>query len=176
MWIRVLERQTGEGVEVWNRRISKQRPHDEASLRAWLLRQGITGYAQSLLVMERFGYPEFVRATARELIERQYGDRPQLRPIYEAIIKAATTYDEVAIQARKTYVALVSSRRTFARIQPTTRTRLDLGLRLDSQAPGGRLQPSRIHETMRVQIGLSAPNEVDAEVRKWLRQAYQENR
>src|SRR5262245_30013842 len=40
--------------------------------------QGVTGYAQSLLVMEQFGYPDFLVATADELIEQQYADRLEL--------------------------------------------------------------------------------------------------
>jgi hypothetical protein len=175
MWMRVLEKQTGEGVNVWNQRIRKQSFDDELTLRAWLSRQRVTGYAQSLLVMERFGYPDFVTATADQLIEGQYGDRGHLRPIYDAIIEAAASCGELVIQTRKTFVSLVSPRRTFARVQPTTKTRLDLGLRLDGRRPGGRLQPSNIHETMRLQVSLTAPDQVDAEVQKWLQQAYVQN-
>ena len=175
MWVRVLEKQTGEGVNAWNRRIGREHLHDERSLRAWLARQGVTGYAQSLLVMERFGYPDFVLASAGQLIDRQYADRPQLRPIYDAIVGAASQCGEVVIQARKTFVSLVTGRRTFARIQPTTKTRVDLGLRFDHRRLSGRLQPSTIHETMRLQVSVTATNQVDAEVRKWLQQAYREN-
>jgi hypothetical protein len=175
MWIRVLERQTGEGVNAWKRRIGSKRLRDERSVRAWLTRQGVTGYAQSLLVMERFGYPEFILASADQLIDQQYADRPHLRPIYDAIVSLATQCGDIIIQARKTYVSLVTPRRTFARVQPTTRTRVDLGLRLDRPGLSGRLQTSRIHETMRHQISMTAPNEVDADVRKWLQQAYAEN-
>ena len=76
----LLERRTGAGVETWNGRIRELDPPDETSLRAWLEEQGVTGYSQMLLVMERFGYPDFLTATADELIERQYADRPALRP------------------------------------------------------------------------------------------------
>jgi hypothetical protein len=164
-----------KGVDVWNRRIAKHGLRDERSLRACLTEQRVTGYAQSLLVMERFGHPDFVLATAHQLIDRQYADRPKLRPIYDAIVRAATRCGDVTIQARKTYVSLVSPRRTFARVQPTSRTRVDLGLRLEVPRPGRRLQPSTIHETMPLQVGLRAPKEVDAEVRHWLRQAYAQN-
>ena len=175
MWVRVLENQTGKGVDAWKRRIERKALRDERSLRAWLSGQGITGYARSLLVMERFGYPDFVLATADQLIDRQYADRPHLRSIYDAIVDAATRCGEVIIQARKTYVSLVAPRRTFARVQPTTKTRVDLGLRLDGRQPGGRLQRSTIHETMRLQISVTASNQVDSEVQKWLQQAYAEN-
>jgi Domain of unknown function (DUF5655) len=175
MWVRVLEKQTGEGVKGWNQRIRQQSFGSERTLRRWLSGRGVTGYAQSLLVMERFGYPDFVTATADQLIERQYADRAHLRPIYDAIIKAAAGCGDLVVQARKTFVSLVSPRRTFARIQPTTRTRVDLALRLHGQRPGGRLQPSKIHETMRLQVGLTAPDQVDAEVRKWLCRAHIDN-
>src|SRR5437870_4545351 len=119
MSARLLKERTGEGVDAWNRRIKRERLDDEGALRAWLTKQGVTGYAQSLLVMERFGYPDFLLATADELIDGQYADRPKLRPIFDAIIDAASGLGKVTIQARKTYVSLVSARRTFARIQPT---------------------------------------------------------
>lgn len=175
MWIRILEKQTGEGLNVWNRKIRKQRFDDEHQLRAWLTGQNVGGYAQQLLVMERFGYPDFILATADELIRKQYADRPHLRAIYDGIIKAADACGDVIIQARQTYVSLVSPRRTFARVQATTKTRVDLGLRLDGQPAAGRLRPSQIHETMRLQISLTSRTQIDSEVRNWLRRAYAEN-
>lgn len=175
MWVRVLEKQSGLQVDHWNRRISRKRFADEQSLRAWLTKEGVTGYAQTLLVMERFGYPAFVTTSAEDLISAQYADRIRLRPIYDELVSAASGFGEVIIQARKTYVSLVSPRRTFARVQPTTKSRVDLGLRLDGLKPGGRLKPSTIHETMRLQIGIASRDEVDAEVIAWMKKAYDQN-
>ncbi|HEX9441550.1 MAG TPA: DUF5655 domain-containing protein, partial [Roseiflexaceae bacterium] len=142
---------------------------------AWLTAHEVTGYAQSLLVMERFGYPDFLLASADELIQGQYADRPQLRPIFDAIVDGAAGLGAVIIQTRKTYVSLVSPRRTFAPVLPTTKHRVDLGLRLAGLQPGGRLQPSKIHETMPLQISLTTRDEVDSEVLDWLQQAYDQN-
>ena len=175
MWIRVLEKQTGKGLEHWNQRVRKENFKDEKSLRAWLKGQGVTGYAESLLAMERFGYPDFITASADELLEGQYADRPHLRPIYDAIINAMLGIGPITIQARKTYVSLLTPRRTFARVQPTTKQRVDVGLRLEGQKPGGRLLPSRFQETMKLQISLTSIDEIDVEVLSWLRQAYEEN-
>jgi hypothetical protein len=175
MSARLLNERTGQDLETWNQRIASAGFANEQALRAWLTEQGVTGYAQSLLVMERFGYPGFFLASADELIEGQYADRPQLRPIFDAIIDAAARLGEVVVQMRKTYVSLVTPRRTFARVQPTTKQRVDLGLRLEGLQPGGRLQPSKIHETMPLQISLTTLDEVDAEVLSWLQQAYDQN-
>src|SRR5215212_9489410 len=84
MSARLLNERTGAGVETWNQRIATEGFADEQQLRIWLTGQGVTGYAQSLLVMERFGYPDFLLASADELIQGQYADRPQLRPIFDA--------------------------------------------------------------------------------------------
>ena len=173
-WIGLLKNQTSEGLDTWNQRIREATITDERQLRNWLSVQGITGYAQLLLVMERFGYPDFVLATADELIEKQYADRAHLRPIYDAIIVASECYGELVIQARKTYVSLVTPRRTFARVQPR-KSHVDLGLRLENCEVGGRLETSRIHHTMRVQIALTKPEEVDTEVQSWIERAYLEN-
>jgi hypothetical protein len=175
MSIRLLEERTGETLETWNARIQGQGFADEGQLRSWLTQQGVSGYAQSLLVMEQFGYPDFFLASADELIEDQYADRPELRPILDAILAAALELGEVIIQARKTYVSLVTPRRTFARVQPTTKKRVDLGLRLEDQKPGGRLLPSKLQETMRLQISLGSADEVDSEVLEWLQRAYDQN-
>jgi Domain of unknown function (DUF5655) len=176
MWIRVLEKKTGEGLTHWNARIKKQKFKDLRSLKDWLDQEGVTGYPRQLLVMETFGYPDFVTTSADKLIDNQYADRRDLRPIYDAIIKASRDLGEFVVQVRQGFVSLVTPRRTFARIQPTTKNRVDLGLRIEGTKPGGRLQPSRIHETMKLQISFTKPEEVDAEARRWLKKAYEQNR
>jgi hypothetical protein len=141
MCARLLKERTGEDVDAWSQRIRRADLNDERALRAWLGAKGITGYAQRLLVMERFGYPDFLLASADELVDGQYRDRPQLRPIYDAIVAVAAGLGEIVVQTRKTYVSLVSPRRTFARIQPTTKSRVDLALRLEGHKPGRTLGP-----------------------------------
>src|SRR5262245_42538021 len=98
MAARLLKERTGADVDTWNQRIRTEDFTNEQELRAWLTAQGVTGYAQSLLVMERFGYPDFLLASADELIQGQYADRPQLRPIFDAIIDAAAGLGEVIVQ------------------------------------------------------------------------------
>jgi hypothetical protein len=125
----LLESRTGEGVAAWNERIAAVTPPnraDEPALRRWLSAEGVTGYAQALLVWETFGYPGFLVADAEELIGKQYADRPQLRPVFDAVIRTlAALPGPVTVQARGTLVSLVSPRRTFAVLKPTTKSRVD---------------------------------------------------
>jgi len=112
---------------------------------------------------------------ADELIAGQYADRPQLRPVLDAVLAALPAVGPATVQARKTLVSLVTPRRTFAVVQAVTKSRVDLGLRLDYERPGGRLLPARDLGAATVRIPLTRPEDVDAEVLGWLRRAYREN-
>jgi hypothetical protein len=174
----LLEKRTGRNVEAWTRLIARRRFQSEEALRGWLVEQGVTGYGQMLLVWERFGYPDFITAGANDLISRQYADRTQLRPILDATLAALPGIGQVAVvQARKTYVSLVSKRRTFAVVQATTKNRVDLGLRLRDQPADGRLKSGKGvgNGSMTVSLPLTSPADLDDEALRWLKRAYDEN-
>jgi hypothetical protein len=170
-----LLRQTGHDVAWWNERIAAAGGlDDESALRAWLTGEGVTGYQQMLLVMERFGYPEFLLATADELLAAQYADRPDLRPVLDAVVAAASTFGPLDVQARKTYTSLCTPRRAFAAVRPTTRTRVDLALRLDGTEPGGRLLDGKntAGGGLNLRIALASVDDLDPEALALLREAY----
>ncbi|MFD1151435.1 DUF5655 domain-containing protein [Saccharothrix hoggarensis] len=173
----LLRRGTGEGVPEWNRRVLSTGLDNERDLRVWLREHGVTGYPQMLLVMERFGYPDFMTASSDELVDAQYADRPEMRPILDRLLAEAALLGPMHVQARKTYVALVSPRRTFAIVKATTRDRVDLGLRLAGHAPAGRLEPARAlgNDTITVRIGIGSADAIDDDTVEWLRQAYTAN-
>ena len=116
-------------------------------------------------------------ADADELITGQYADRPQLRPILDTVLATLPGLGTVTVQARKTVVSLVSPRRTFAAVQATTKSRVDLGLRLDGVEPAGRVLPARniASGTINLRIALSGPDDVDDEVIGWLKRAYDQS-
>jgi hypothetical protein len=112
---------------------------------------------------------------ADELIKAQYADRPRLRPVLDAVLAALPALGPVTVQARKTMVSLVGPRRTFAVVQATTKNRVDLGLRLDHERPGGRLLVARDIGAATLRIPLAGPGDLDEEALGWLRRAYDEN-
>lgn len=176
--IDMLERRTGQGLEEWNRRVAQSGAGTEDELRAWLTAQAVTGYPRMLLVMERFGYPDYLTRASDQLIDEQYTDRPALRPILDAVVATALTVGDVTVQARKTYVGLVTPRRSFALVRATTRQRVDLGLRLPDEPPTERLRavPRGVGQDAFVRaIALTALDEVDDGVADALARAYRIN-
>jgi hypothetical protein len=174
---RLLETRTGAGVDEWVTRIRSAGLGTEMELRAWLAEHDVSGYPAQLLVFEAFGYPDFMTATATELIEDQYADRRDLRPIFERVVAAARGVGAVTVQARKTYVSLMTPKRKFAVVQATTKARVDLSLRIDAEPGGGRLEPMNPenNDGMNLRIPLMTIDEVDGDVTHWLTRAYNAN-
>lgn len=172
-----IQRETGADVAAWNARIRQRGVSNAADLKAWLNDQGVTGYPAMLLGFETFGYPDYLQASAGDLIEGQYRDKAAIRPIYDALMVRLPEVGEVEVQARKTYVALLGPRRTFASIQPTTKTRIDVGLRFDDAANARGLEPAKSigQSSMTHKLGLSRVEEVTPETIGWLRRAYEAN-
>ena len=120
-------------------------------------------------------YPDLLTAEARELIAGQYSDRPRLRPVFDAVLAALPALGPVTVNAGKTCVSMATPRRVFAVVQATTRNRVDLGLRLERERPVGCLLAARNLGAATVRIPLTAPEDIDSEVLRWLLSAYKEN-
>src|SRR5712692_2643097 len=174
----LLQRLTGRNLDDWNRRIARRRFSQPGCPVQMARRRGGDGVPAAAACLGTLRLPSFMTAGADDLISRQYVDRAQLRPILDATLAALPGIGPVAVvQARKTYISLVSKRRTFAVIQATTRNRVDLGLRLGNQRPGGRLKPGKGvgNGSMTVCLPLSAVADLDDEALSWLKRAYDEN-
>jgi hypothetical protein len=114
---------------------------------------------------------------AEDLIAGQYTDRLALRPVLDAVLAVLPAVGDVTVQPRRTCVSLLSPRRVFAVVQPTTRTRVDLGLRLADVSPGGRLLVARNvgSGTINVRIALTSADDVDDEIVDRLASAYRQS-
>lgn len=173
----MLVERTGDDVTAWNQRIAERKPSSGDELKSWLAEQGVTGYPAMLLGMEAFGYPDFLSASADELIDGQYADRPALRPILDAVLAYATALPDVGAQARKTWVTLQTARRQFAIVRATTKSRVDVGLRLESEAVGGRLLTANGlgNDTINVRVALTSVDDLDDELMDLIDRARAEN-
>ena len=103
------------------------------------------------------------------------GPKAGLRPIYDAVIKAVQSLGkDVEVSPKKTYVSLRRSKQ-FAIVQPSTRTRVDLGINLKGEPAGGRLEASGSFNAMvSHRVRLEKPADVDRDVKAWLKKAFAE--
>lgn len=110
-----------------------------------------------------------------DLVAAQYaGPKAELKTIYEKVVKAVEGFGkDVELAPKKAYVSL-RRKKQFGLIQPSTKTRVDLGINIKGKAPEGRLEASGSFNAMvshRVRLEKAA--DFDAEVKKWLKEAYE---
>jgi predicted transport protein len=129
------------------------------------------------------GYANLVALTALkgdqpgggdDLVTAQYGgSKAELRPIYDALIKAIQKFGkDVEVSPKKAYVSLRRSKQ-FALIQPSTKTRVDVGLNLKGAKATTRLEKSGSFNSMvSHRVRISEKSEVNTELIAWLKQAY----
>lgn len=115
-------------------------------------------------------------ADAADLVAAQYsGARAGLRPIHDALLAAIGKFGkDVEIAPKKAYVSLRRNKQ-FGLIQPSTATRVDVGLNLKGAAASGRLEVSGSFNSMvSHRVRLADVKDVDRELVGWLKKAYEE--
>jgi predicted transport protein len=109
-----------------------------------------------------------------QLLADQYKGKESLRPIYEKLLKEISKLGkDIEIAPKKAAVSF-RRKRQFALVQPSTKTRIDLGLKIKDKEQAGRLEGSGPFGTMCThRIKLADPKEVDKEVLSWIKEAYE---
>jgi hypothetical protein len=172
---RNLEQQTGRSKAQWIALTQARGLAKHGETVAWLKQEFGIGHGYANLVAIRAREAAAGGAPADvDLVAAQYsGAKAALKPIYEALVAAANSLGkDIEIAPKKTYVSLRRSKQ-FALVQPSTATRVDLGLNLKGVSPAGRLEASGSFNAMCThRVRIERPADVDAEVRRWLKQAY----
>jgi len=183
-WVAGLKDKTGRTLEEWIAVVKKERPKDEKSRREWLKVKHKLGTNSAWWIAERADgkgeddSPEAYLKSAARYVEEQYaGQREKLRPIFEELLKLGRSLgDDVKVCPGKTIVPLYRQH-VFAQIKPTTNSRVDFGFALTHYK--GKL-PKRLIDTgglakedrITHRIELTATAQIDAEVKQWLKTAY----
>jgi predicted transport protein len=111
---------------------------------------------------------------ADDLVDAQYAKgKEQLKPIYEQLLAEIGRFgDDIDVVPKKANVSL--RRKTqFALIQPSTKTRIDLGLKIKDKETTDRLESSGPFGSMCThRVRLTDASQVDDQLIGWLREAY----
>jgi hypothetical protein len=128
------------------------------------------GFANLIVHMARGGIEQ---GPADPVAEQYAGAKAGLKPIYDAVIAFVSALgDDLEISPKKTYVSLRRSKQ-FALVQPSTKTRVDLGINLKGRDPEGRLEASGSFNGMvSHRVRLAEVSDFDADVQAWLKDAY----
>ena len=169
--IRNIEAATGRSMDEWTVLVNASGRSKHGEVVAWLKAEhGFSHGNANRVAIEALRGPAAPAGDA--LVDKIYsGPKQPLRPLHDRVIALASGFgDDIEQAPKQAYVALRRTRQ-FATVGPASGGRLEIGLNLKGNEPGGRLEPSSGMCTHRVRI--SDAGELDAEVIGWLREAYE---
>jgi hypothetical protein len=181
-----LKPKTGRTLEEWAEIVKKEGPAGHQKRREWLRSKHKIDNNSAWRIVERAegkeageDAPEGYLATAPRYVEEQYaGKKAALRPIYEELLALGRSLGtDVKACPCRTMVPLYRNH-VFAQIKPGTNTRIDFGLCFTTYK--GKL-PKRLIDTgglakrdrITHRFEITSLDQIDAEVKKWLRAAYE---
>jgi len=171
-----MKEKTGKTLEAWLKIARKSGLEKHGQIIKHLKGEhGMTHGFANLVAMKTLEAPGGA-PVGDDLVAAQYaGKKEGLRPIYDALSAAiAKLGKDVEVAPKKAYVSLRRNKQ-FALIQPSTATRVDVGINLKGAEPTERLEASGSFNGMvSHRVRVTEPKQVDAELKRWLKQAYTE--
>ncbi len=171
-----LLEKTGKALEEWVGIVKEQNFEKHGQIIKFLKEEhGFThGFAN--FVAHKARESDAASFDADDLVTSQYSKgKEHLKPIYEKILGIVKDFgSDVEIAPKKSSVSL-RRKRQFALIQPSTKTRIDLGLKLNDAVLTNRLENSGPFGSMCTnRVQLTELSQVDDELIGWLKTAYEQ--
>lgn len=174
--IKNLEEKTGKKFSEWLDIVKKSKLEKHGDVLKLLKeKHGLThGYANLVAHRAKGSDAGSAVAGGEDLVGQQYTGKENLKPLYDKLVAGISKFgNDIELAPKKGYVS-VRRKKQFALIQPSTKTRLDIGLNLKGVSPAGRLEASGSFSAMCThRVKVETEKEIDKEVLQWLKQAYE---
>lgn len=167
-----LPEKTGKPLAEWLTLLATQKPDKHGKIISYLKTEHQVTHGFANLIAHEFLNQD--KADEPDLVAQQYCGREGLLTIYEALISAIQNFaPDLEIAPKKAYVSLRRSKQ-FALLQPSTKTRLDVGINLKDTEPTDRLEKSGSFNAMvSHRVRITDIGQIDDELIKWLETAWQ---
>ena len=171
-----LPQKTGKSLEEWFSALDQEKMEKHSQMVKYIKEGfGVShGFANTIVLLyrqNRSGGPE----TYEELVTNQYTKKQELKPIYEKLVAVAKEFgDDIKLAPKKSYVSLRRTKQ-FAILQPSTKTRMDVGLNLKNiTASGPLIEGDKWSGMCSHRMEIYSVDDVTEVVINWLREAYQQ--
>ena len=184
-WIRDMQGKTGRTLEEWLKVIEESGLSKVKERREWLKQEHDLGGNIGSWLAQRAGAgsmglaeedPDAYLAAAPKYVDAMFaGGKAGLRPLYETLLLLALDLGSDVKACPCTTIVPLYRRHVFAQLKPATRTRLDLGLALgDTKAKGRFIDTGGFAKKDRItyRIAIERMEDIHAEVKRWLKTAY----
>jgi predicted transport protein len=172
--IKNLEEKTGKSFSEWLKIANDSKLEKHGELVNMLKEKYKIGHGYANLVVHHAKQSHAGAAPEQgDLLADQYKGKENLRPWYDAIMKKINTFgNDIEVSPKKAYVS-VRRKKQFVIIQPSTKSRLDVGLNLKNASPSGNLEASGSWNAMCThRIKIEDEKAIDDNLFKWIKEGY----
>jgi len=168
-----LYKNTGKTLEEWIVIVNGSGHVKHGEIVKWLKEtQGLTHGFANLVAHKAKGSDAGSAADMDDLVVKQYQGKEHFKPLYDHLIAAIGTFgNDVELAPKNAYVSL-RRKKQFATLGPATKTRFEVGINLKGQPPAGKLEAEKPNAMCSHKINLAGLSDIDEEVLRWLRAAY----
>lgn len=169
-----LPAKTGKTFEQWVE-VARKGPPVVKALVPWLKEKGLGTVTATMVAHEVHGGYMKEHEDPAALLEGNFaGEKAALRPVYDALEKAARKLGEdFTLYPCKTYITLKRTRQIG--VVKVAKDRIDLGLILPGVEAAGRLEKATRsigNDRVTHKVALASKKDLDAEALGYLKQAY----
>ncbi len=169
-----IEKNTGKKLDAWIAVVNKSGFAKHGELVNFLKdKHGFThGNANVVVHLAKQSHAGAAE-NSDDLITEQYRGKEELKVWYDKIMSEVSKLgSDIEIAPKKAYVSL-RRKKQFAIIQPSTKTRLDVGLNIKGQAPSGNVEAAGSWNAMCThRIKVENEKTIGKELINWIKQAY----
>ncbi|BDX08275.1 DUF4287 domain-containing protein [Planctobacterium marinum] len=168
-----LPEKTGKTLSQWLDLITKAKLDKHGKIVSFLKTEHQVTHGFANLIAHEFLNQDC--AEEPDLVTQQYSKGKEgLFPIYEKLILAIKAFaPDMEVSPKKAYVSLRRNKQ-FALIQPSTKTRIDVGINLKGTAPDERLEASGSFNAMvSHRVRITDIEQIDTELLNWLKAAWE---
>ena len=171
--IKNLEEKTGKSFNEWKEIVNKSSLEKHLELVNMLKEKYKIGHGYANLIVHHAKQSHAGSSDDADLITQQYKGKEEMMPWYEKLMKEIKAFgNDVEIAPKKTYVSL-RRKKQFAIIQPSTKTRMDVGLNMKNVALIGKLEAGGSWNAMCThRVKVESEKDINGDLVKWIRQAY----
>jgi predicted transport protein len=169
-----IEKNTGKKLDEWISMVNKSGFSKHGELVTFLKeKHGFTHGNANVVVHFAKQSHAGAAENAGDLIKEQYNGKETLKAWYDKLMKEINTLGkDIEVSPKKAYVSL-RRKKQFAIIQPSTKTRLDIGLNIKGIPPSGNAEPAGSWNSMCThRIKIEEEKTINAALFDWIKKAY----
>lgn len=171
-----IEKNTGKKIEEWIRIVNDSRIEKHGELVSFLKeKHGFTHGNANMVVHYAKQSHAGAAENSEDLILEQYKGKEDLKPWYEKIMKQVLQFGtDIEVAPKKAYVSL-RRKKQFAILQPSTKSRLDIGLNVKGASPAGNVEAAGSWNSMCThRIKVEEEKTINQALIDWIKKAYEQ--